>query len=332
MKKKILEFKNRDNLFRHMCQLFELQIHQFEYDGLPDTLPPEFLEFYLLINGTVAIGHADKSDDIYCAVGSYTGNYNGYLPTEYAAAVLDIGEIRGFWYGENKNIVVGKNNNFRAPEFDIPFTANVLTQVDISEDCNVIFSRFVKLPFADNDKEKTQLESAIKSIAKGDYTAVFSRDTANSFEKFIEGGIEKDKFLELVDVDKINGLQYLNQYRDNIVKRFLSRRGYMVQTTSKLAQQTNTEMHGADSYSFLYPLNQLKARQQMCEELNTVFGLNCSVKFNPILEKVYKDFMTEPEKEENVSRETGDNETAETVSRETTETEETEVENNDPNS
>ena len=307
MKKKILDFKNRDNLFRHMCQLFELQIHQFEYTGLPDTIPPEFLEFYLLINGTVAIGHADNSDEIYCAVGSYTGNYNGYLPTEYAAAVLDIGEIRGFWYGKDKNIVVGKNNNFRAPEFDIPFTANVLTQVDISEDCNVLFSRFIKLPFADNDKEKEQIISAIKSIIKGDITAVASRDTADSFEKFIEGGIEKEKFLDLVDVDKINGLQYLNQYRDNIVKRFLSRRGYMVQVTSKLAQQTSTEMHGADSYSFLYPLNQLKARQQMCEEINSVFGLNVSVDFNPILKKVYKNFMTEPKEEnENVSRETND--------------------------
>lgn len=309
MKKKILEFKNRDNLFRHMCQLFELQIHQFEYTGLPDTIPLEFLEFYLLINGTVAIGHADNSDEIYCAVGSYTGNYNGYLPTEYAAAVLDIGEIRGFWYGKDKNIVVGKNNNFRSPEFDIPFTANVLTQVDISEDCNVLFSRFIKMPFADNDKEKEQIISAIKSIIKGDITAVASRDMSDSFEKFIEGGIEKEKFLDLVDVDKINGLQYLNQYRDNIVKRFLSRRGYMVQVTSKLAQQTSTEMHGADSYSFLYPLNQLNARKQMCEEINSVFGLNVSVDFNPILKKVYKDFMTEPKEEnENVSRETDNNE------------------------
>ena len=34
-----------------MTELFELQIHQFEYDGLPDTLPAEWLEFYMLING-----------------------------------------------------------------------------------------------------------------------------------------------------------------------------------------------------------------------------------------------------------------------------------------
>ena len=305
MKKKLLDFKNDNNLFRHLTELFELQVNQFEYNGLPETIPAEFLEMYLLINGTVAIGKVPDKDEIYCAIGSYNGDYNGYLPDEYTAAVVGLGEISGKWYGDNKTIVVGINNNLRIPEYDIPFTADVLTQVDISEHCNVLFSRFARLPFADNDKEKTQIESAIKSIIRGDVTAVASRDETDSFEKFIDGAMEKEKFLDLVDVDKINGLQYLNQYRDNVVKRFLCRRGYMVQTTSKLAQQTSVEMHGADSYSFLYPLNQLKARQKMCDDINAVFGLSVSVDFNPILKKVYDGFMTEPEPE-NVSRETNE--------------------------
>lgn len=304
MKKKLLDFKNKDNFFRHLTQLFELQVNQFVYDGLPDSIPAEFLEMYLLINGTVAIGKTPNDNTIYCAIGSYNGDYNGYLPDEYTAAVIGKDEISGKWYGDNKTVVVGLNNNMRTPEFDIPFTADVLTQVDISENCNVLFARFARLPFADNDKEKAQIESAIKSIMRGDVSAVASRDESDSFEKFIEGGIEKEKFLDLVDVDKINGLQYLNQYRDNIVKRFLCRRGYMVQTTSKLAQQTSIEMHGADSYSFLYPLNQLKCREKMCEEINSLFGLNVSVDFNPILKKVYSDFMNPPD--QNVSHETND--------------------------
>ena len=305
MKKKLLDFKNQENYFRYLTELFELQIHQFEYDRLPDTIPAEFMELFMLINGTCAIGKADKGDDIYCAIGSYNGDYNGYLPKSYTAAVTGIGEISGDWFGDNKTIVVAKNNNMGIPEFDIPFTADVLKQVDISEKMNVIFSRFARIPFVENDKEKAQVESAIKSIIRGDYTAIASRDLADSFEKFIEGAQEKEKFLDLVDVDKINGLQYLNQYRDNVFKRFLCRRGYMVQTTSKLAQQTNAEMHGADSYAFLYPLNQLKTRRKMCDDINNMFGLSVSVSFNPILQKVYERYMTDPEPE-NVSRETTD--------------------------
>lgn len=305
MKKKLLDFKNSENYFRYLTELFELQINQFEYDGLPDTIPHEFLEMYLLINGNCAIGKPKGKSEIYCAIGSYNGDYNGYLPKSYTAAVIGLDEISGDWYGKDKSIVVAKNNNMGIPEFDIPFTADVLNQVDISEKMNVIFTRFARIPFVENDKEKTQVESAIKSIIRGDYTAIASRDIADSFEKFIEGAAEKDKFLDLVDVDKVNGLQYLNQYRDNVFKRFLCRRGYMVQTTAKLAQQTNAEMHGADSYAFLYPLQQLKQREKMCNDINTMFDTNISVTFNPILKKVYERYMTDPEPE-NVSRETND--------------------------
>lgn len=333
MKKKLLDFKNSENYFRYLTELFELQINQFEYDGLPDTIPHEFLEMYLLINGNCAIGKPKGENDIYCAIGSYNGDYNGYLPKSYTAAVIGLDEISGDWYGKDKSIVVAKNNNMGIPEFDIPFTADVLNQIDISEKMNVIFTRFARIPFVENDKEKAQIESAIKSIIRGDYTAIASRDIADSFEKFIEGAAEKDKFLDLVDVDKVNGLQYLNQYRDNVFKRFLCRRGYMVQTTAKLAQQTNAEMHGADSYAFLYPLQQLKQREKMCNDINAMFGTEISVSFNPILQKVYDRYMTDPEPEqpaESVSHETND---PENVSRETTDEPETkDGDDNDPNS
>lgn len=294
--KRIQEFKNDNNLFRILCELFEMQITQFEYDGLPETIPAEFLEFYILINGTCAIGKPDKDNEIYCAIGSYNEDYNGYLPKGYTAAVIDIGEISGDWYGKNKTIVVAKNNVMGTRELDIPFTADILSQVDISEQCNVIFSRFCRLPFADTDKEKAAIESAIQSIIKGDLTAIASRDIDSTFEKYLYDSIstKDDKFLDLVDVDKIDGLQYLNQYRDNVLKRFLLRRGYMVQTTAKLAQQTNSEIHGLDSYSLLYPLQQLKQREKMCSEMNELFDLNVTVRFNPILQKVYRDYLTEP--------------------------------------
>lgn len=298
IKKRLQDFKNRDNYFKHLSHLFSLQVSQFEYRGLPDTLPAEFLELYLLINGTVGIGHVTElsNDEIYCAVGSYNGDYQGYLPSEYTAAVVSLGEISGKWYGDDKTIVVGRNNRIRAPEFDIPFTAGVLSEIDISEDCNVTFTRFMRIPFADNDKQKQQIESAIKSIIKGDKFAVASRDLEKAIESYMNdtrAQTEKEKFLELVDPDKINNLQYLNQYRDNVVKRFLNRRGYMMTNTSKLAQQTNAELHGSDSYALLYPLEQLDCRKEMIENINSLFGLSATVDFNPILKKVYDRFMSD---------------------------------------
>lgn len=324
--KQLLGFKNTNNYLRHLITLFSLQCSQFVYEGLPETLPQEFLEYYLALNGTIAVGKVTElgdSSELYIAMGAYNGNYNGYLPAEYTAAVTGLGEISGKWYGDNKTIVVGKNNLMGSPEFDIPFTAEVLSQVDISEKVNVIFARLNRIPYADNDTEKQGIESAIKAIVEGDVYAVANRNVKSKFDEFLEQSrVEGEKFLDLVDVDKINGLQYLNQYRDNIMKRFLSRRGYMVQTTSKLAQQTNSEIHGSDSYALLYPLEQLRERQKMVESINSLFGTSITVRFNEILEKVYKDYMTDPE-------ETKTEETDETE--ETKQTDETKTEEGEDN-
>lgn len=324
--KQLLGFKNTNNYLRHLITLFSLQCSQFVYEGLPETLPQEFLEYYLALNGTIAVGKVTElgeSSDIYLAMGAYNGNYNGYLPEEYTAAVTGLGEISGKWYGDNKTIVVGKNNLMGAPEFDIPFTAEVLSQVDISEKVNVIFARLNRIPYADNDTEKQGIESAIKSIVEGDVYAVANRNVKSKFDEFLEQSrVEGEKFLDLVDVDKINGLQYLNQYRDNIMKRFLSRRGYMVQTTSKLAQQTNSEIHGSDSYALLYPLEQLRERKKMVESINSLFGTSITVRFNEILEKVYKDYMSEPEETEQTKQAEQTKQTEETEETEETTTEE----------
>lgn len=330
--KQLLGFKNTNNYLRHLVTLFSLQCSQFVYEGLPETLPQEFLEYYLALNGTIAVGKVSElgeSSDIYLAMGAYNGNYNGYLPEEYTAAVTGLGEISGKWYGDNKSVVVGKNNLMGAPEFDIPFTAEVLSQVDISEKVNVIFARLNRIPYADNDTEKQGIESAIKAIVEGDVYAVANRNVKSKFDEFLEQSrVEGEKFLDLVDVDKINGLQYLNQYRDNVMKRFLSRRGYMVQTTSKLAQQTNSEIHGSDSYALLYPLEQLRERKKMVESINSLFGTSITVRFNEILEKVYRDYMTDPE-ETKQTEETKTEETEETKTEETEETKTEEAEDND---
>ena len=76
---RLLKFKNDNNYLRHLVTLFNLHITQFVYDGLPETLPVEFLELYLAINGTVAIGKVKElnNDEIYLAMGGYNGDYNG---------------------------------------------------------------------------------------------------------------------------------------------------------------------------------------------------------------------------------------------------------------
>lgn len=277
-------------LTMYYLQLWEILMSTFEYEGLPDSLPADWIEAILISNGTVGIGKI--GDTLYCCAGGYTGNYNGYIPEKYVGAVPAIGTMEGKAESEGtynlegipgKSIVVGWNNSALAPDFELFDTAQALTECRTSEDINVIFSRLLRIPKAKDSKEKAAIESAIKALIEGRIEAVASA-TVDLYDETITND---DKFVDLVDVKDIDKLQYLNQYHDNVLKRFMRNHGISLQITNKLAQQTNAEMHGADDYSMIYPLQQLKHRKKMVEDLNRVFGLSASVDFSEMFKNSY---------------------------------------------
>lgn len=268
---------------------------QFEYEGLPDSLPAEWLEGILACNGTVGIGEFNNT--LYCCAGSYTGALNGYIPEKYIGTIPAIGTIENSaecsgaydLSGEpNKTIVVGWNNAAQCPEFELVDFANALCEGRTSEDINVIFSRLLRIPIAKNEKEKAIIESAIKAILEGKVEAVTS--SISSLEEKLNGESTR-QFLDLVDVKDVDKLQYLNQYMDNMYKRFMRKHGISMNITNKLAQQTNAEMHGADDYSMIYPLQQLKYRKKMIDDTNRLFGekyqFHAKVKFSKIWQNAY---------------------------------------------
>lgn len=283
-------------LTMYYMELWEILMNQFEWKGLPDSIPAEWLEAILITNGTVGI--APKDGVLYCAAGSYEGALNGYIPKRYIAEVPAIGQINGEAEGTasysidgevGKSIVVGWNNSAHSPEFDLMDTAGALTEGRTSEDINVIFSRLIRIPIARNSKEKAIFESAIRAILNGNIEAVSSE--IKSLSECINENESSVQFLDLVDIKDVDKLQYLNQYMDNQYKRFMRRHGFSMNITSKLAQQTNSEMHGADDYSMIYPLIQLKYRQRLAEDMNRLYGdefnFKASVEFGTLLKNNY---------------------------------------------
>jgi hypothetical protein len=177
----------------------------------------------------------------------------------------------------------------QAPDIDIYDTALALAEGRTSEDINIIFSRLLRIPIARNSKEKAIIDSAIKSIINGNIEAVSSE--IKSLETAINEGNSERQFLDLVDTKDVDKLQYLNQYMDNVLKRYMQRHGHAMQITAKLAQQTNAEMHGADDISMIYPLEQLKYRKRFIDDLNKYYGekysFNASVEFGELLKNNY---------------------------------------------
>lgn len=269
---------------------------QFKWEGLPETLPQEFIEGYLMSTGMVGVGEIDGK--LYAGSGGYMGELNGYIPENWEGAVQGKRTIQGYAIGpgavkedvpeSTTKIVVGWNNSLRSPDIDIFDLSNTITEVQTSEDINVIFSRLLRIPIARNSKEKAQFESAIKAIVEGKIEAVSS--AIDSLETLVNGEPAM-QFLDLVDAKDVDKLQYLNQFNENILKRFFHRHGFSYNVTNKLAQQSNAEMHGGDDVCLIYPLQQLDYRKRFAEDLNNTFGskygFEVTVEFNEMLKNSY---------------------------------------------
>lgn len=268
------KMKKNFNESVHWNWLFNNLVSMFEYDGLPDTLRQEFIETMFITQGTCGV--TEWHGDLYTGPGGYTGDIVNFIPKEYLITVTGLkntNELRG---EVGKDFAVGWNNANCSPDLALLQYASILTEIDVSERVNLIFTRFLRIPKVRDSKEKRVVEDAIGAIMDGRFTAVVS----DNIEKILGDEPDDNKFLDLVDIKEVDKLQYLNQYRDNIVKRFYQMYGQGMQSTAKLAQQTTDELHGNDSVSMIIPLQRLAYRKKFVEDINKLFGTNITVDFS----------------------------------------------------
>ena len=282
------KFQKAFNAQVHWDKLFNVLLGRFEYDGLPDNIEQRFLEGILLCNGTAGV--TKVGSDLWVIPGSYVGNTKGYLPDEYFGVLPNVDAKRG---KIGKTWAVGLNNETAMPELILYQYAHILSEIDVSEKCNVLFSRFMRIPKVGSEKEKIAVKDAIQNITDGKIDALVSDNILTEMQKFCETTPD-EPFLDLVDVRQVDKIQYLNQYRDNIIKRFFQIYGQKSQVTSKMAQMSPDEVHANDSMSLILTEQALRCREKMCEDVNNLFGTNWSVK----LSKCWQDEVDEMENEE----------------------------------
>lgn len=295
--------------FNHFQMLFNVLISMFEWKNLPETIRPDLLEKILITEGTACFGKING--EIYTGTGSYMGDIVNFLPKQYQFTNVGIGHFEG---EIGKECAVCWNNSLRYPDFILLQYANILTEIDVSERVQVLFSRLIKIPRVRDSKEKNAIEECIRDILTGKITSFISDNI--QADKLLSNTTENpdSKFYDLTNVSDIDKLQYLNQYRDNVIKRFFQIYGQGMQNTAKLAQQSSDELHGNDAVSLILPYDRLNQRKKFCEEVNKLFGTNVSVDFSECfkesveeMKETYSDGTKEKGGGENERTETEDN-------------------------
>ena len=263
--------QNRVRYATYSNLLFNTMLEMFEWQNLPDTIPKRFLENILHTTGEVFISRIN--DKLIASHGTLSGEVDEYgLGTE-CIAVCPRGEAQG---KRGIDIAYGINNDSATPDMLIYWIAHLLAESDKSIKLNVIYSRLLKIPKVATDKDKAMFEEILQKVMDGEPKAFASSDSLD-----LELGAGTETF-ELTDANKIDKLPYLTQFFEDCLKRFYNFYGQPMQNQNKRAQSISDEIHGQDSVSFILPMQMLKCRQALCEEVNRIFGTHISVDFSPV--------------------------------------------------
>lgn len=278
MSKKKQERLKCDRMKAYQWEMLSMISSMFDYSMCPDEFRSEFLEWSLLRFGYAAIA---KKDGRY-----YVGYLSWYDYDEYG---LPKGQAT-FWTRKDfsfdveigKDCIIGYNNNIRTPEVTIEKYAEMFTEIDTSIKTQVLKSRLCPIPVADDEKIKTALENILQDIELGS-TKIIGKTL--SPKDLLQGEASKPvEMISLTEPDQIAKVQYLSQLWDDTLKRVSTFYGHALNGVNKRAQVNSDELKGFDTFSMIYPQIMYKARQEMLEECNRVFGTDWSVTFSKAFE------------------------------------------------
>ena len=257
---------DKAKVFENYCKYtFTRTQSMFTYEGLPDTIPVQWLESYLQRNGSCCI--AEHEGKLYALLGNAGGELDEYYqPTIYTVANPALGLSKSFEIG--KDCVYCKN------DYDaiglVPLvsrycglmTENLLT-VRISD----INMRMMNLLSAPDDNTLQSTKQYLKDLEDGKLGVVGETPFFEGLKLQSKGVGNGDYMIQFIELQ-----QYLKGSMYNEL-------GINANFNMKREALSGSEVALNDDA--LMPLidDMLKQRRAMCDELNEMFGLNVSVDY-----------------------------------------------------
>ena len=256
------EASTRSDIFYMLNRLMSM----FKYDGLPETIPKKFLDYFLFVNG-----HAfctDVKDDLYVFVGGLGGEPDAYYrPTIYTVA----------------NPALNLSKNYKIDDEGILLRNDTMMYgllPLLSKYCSMLAENLVTMRVADINLRVIALLTAPDDRTKA-AVDIFLSD----LEDGKLGSIAENRFLEGIKMQSppSNNGSYLTQFIE--LHQYLKGSLY-----NELGLNANFNMKrealGAGesglNADILFPLvdDMLANRQECLDKVNQKYGTNIKVEFN----------------------------------------------------
>jgi hypothetical protein len=274
----------RKHLLNHLVTVFQ-------WEGLEEDVPAEYLEMTLLLNGCCGfVKWEDKYIPMLCNPADKPDPYFRATSYIYANPVVGSGNISpnavifndmlGAWFPRDCNEVIDKY-------------AHLLAAAEISLKIALKNARLTHIAVTDNEDDVANINKMFADVANGALATTVSTKT------LIGDGL---KILPTVS----NATDYLRQIteaREYLYNLFLSEFGIHANTVLKRERQLTGEIDMQIEKPMFNIESMLQARQKGAEKVNKELGLNLKVSINP------KFMYVEDESEVNEDVSTPDTET-----------------------
>lgn len=275
---KIEEIKQALNEKNNLSYNSLLSVSMFDWgDFGRDVLKrPEIIEMWLTFYGSIAL-QKQGEQVLIAPTPSRCGKLDmfGFASEIVAPLWGGNGEIRG---EVDKDVYLLYNNDNYTNDAEIFRTSAIQSEIDVSKEFNVKWSRVAPIIRCFDSRNRDQLEQIIKNIFNGKIENIISENVVSGLL-----GTENNDItpIFLTTPDQIKNIQYLSELYDVESRKLYSKYGMNVQTNSKHAQVNNAELHGYDSISWVLPLSKMRRRNDLITWYNEKFGTNYApIEFN----------------------------------------------------
>ena len=257
---------DKAKVFENYCKYtFTRTQSMFTYEGLPETIPVQWLESYLQRNGSCCI--AEHEGKLYALLGNAGGELDEYYqPTIYTVANPALNLSKSYKIGED---CVYCKNDYDAIGL-VPLvsrycglmTENLLT-VRISD----INMRMMNLLSAPDDNTVQSTKQYLKDLEEGKLGVVGETPFFEGLTLQSQGVGNGDYMIQFIE---------LQQYLKGSMYNELG-----INANFNMKREALSGQEVALNDDALMPLidDMLKQRRAMCDELNEMFGLNVSVDY-----------------------------------------------------
>ena len=257
---------DKDKVFENYCRYtFTRTQSMFTYEGLPDTIPVQWLESYLQRNGSCCI--AEHEGKLYALLGNAGGEPDEYYqPTIYTVAnpALNL----------SKNYEIGIDCVYCKNDYDalglVPLVSRycgLMTENLLTVRLSDINMRMMNLLSAPDDNTLQSTKQYLKDLEEGKLGVVGETPFFEGLKLQSKGVGNGDYMIQFIE---------LQQYLKGSMYNELG-----INANFNMKREALSGQEVALNDDALMPLidDMLKQRRAMCDELNEMFGLNVSVDY-----------------------------------------------------